>query len=156
MPLGPWQILRKVKIQSPNDAASCPRRLKWIILFTVTSKLALGPTQPDSMGTGGSFLCVNSQGVKLTTQHPGTNEWSYTLLPPVRLHGTDRDNCTFNCAFLCYNIAQSGRWGSVCWRNRLSSSSKQKCTQKLIKWLLTSCIVLTHLPSCCSYNRTGT
>lgn len=116
------------------------------------------PTQPTIQWVlvGLSWVSTASQGVKLATQHPGKNECSYALLPPVRLHGTDRDNCTFNCAFLCYNIAQSGRWGSVCWRNRLFSSSKQKCTQKLIKWLLTHCTVLTHLPSCCSYNGTGT
>jgi len=125
MPLGPRQILWKVKIQSPNDEASHPRKLKSsVILFTVTFKLATGPPQPTiqwvlvGLSWESQLRCDGD--LSPPSGDRAKNEWSYTLLSSQYLHGMDRDNSAFNLPFLCYHITQSSMWGSVCWRNRLS------------------------------------
>jgi hypothetical protein len=125
MPLDPWQILQKVKIQSPNDEASHPRRLKSsITLFTVTSKLALGPHQPTIQWVLVGLSLVSQLQCDGDLSPPSgdkaKNEWSYTLLSSTCLHGKDRDDSAINLAFLCYRITHSSLWGSVCWWNRLS------------------------------------
>ena len=148
MPLDPWKILWKVKILSPNDEASHPRRLKSSdILFTVTSKPAQRPSQPTiqlylvSLSWWSQMWCDGD--LSPPSGDKARNEWSYTLLSSTCLHGTDRDNSAFNCAFFCYNV---GFYVLEEQTDGLHSSSKQ----------LTSCTVLTYLPSCCSHNRTGT
>lgn len=125
MPLDPWQVLQKVKIQSPNYAASHPRRLKSsIILFTVMSKLAQRPTQPiqwELVGLSWVSQLRRDGDLSPPSGAKAKNEWSYTPLSSTSLHGMDRVNSACNFAFLCYNITQSSTWGSVCWWNGLSS-----------------------------------
>jgi hypothetical protein len=155
MALDPRQILRKVRIQSPNDEASHPRRLKYsIILFPVTTKLAQRPTQPtiQCVLVGLSWVSqLRSDGdLSPPSGDKAKNEWSYTLLSPML--SRHRDNSAFNCAFFCYNITQSGTWVSVHWRNRLSSFIFKAAVYPAAD----SCIVLTYVPSCCSHNSTGT
>jgi hypothetical protein len=109
MPLDPWQILRKVKVLSPNDEASHPRRLKSsIILFTVTSKLAQRHTQPTIqcvlLGLSWWSQMQRDGDLSPPSGDKAKNEWSYTQLSSTCLHGTDTDNSAFNCAFFCYNV----------------------------------------------------
>lgn len=88
------------------------------------SKLARRPTQPTIRWVLVGLSWVSQLQCDGDLSAPSgakaKNEWSYTPLSSC-LHGMDRDNRACNFAFLCYNITQSSTWGSVCWRNRLSS-----------------------------------
>jgi hypothetical protein len=63
-----------------------------IFLFTTTSRMALGPTQPPIQWVPGAVsLGESGRDVKLTTHlhlvQRSKNEWSYTSTPPLHLHG---------------------------------------------------------------------
>jgi len=82
-----------------------------IFLSSETPRPALGPTFPALQWILG-FFC----GVKLTTYLSSSavvkNEWSYMSIPPIRLHGADRDIFSFACgvATLCNSHKFESLW----------------------------------------------
>jgi hypothetical protein len=63
-----------------------------IFMFTTASRTGLGPTQPlIQLVRRALFLGVKRAGREADHSHPSSaevkNAWSYTSIPPIRLHG---------------------------------------------------------------------
>jgi hypothetical protein len=68
------------------------RRGLGIFLFTTASRMALGPTQPPIQWVPGALSLGVKQPEREVDHSPPCsaevkNAWSYTSIPPVRLHG---------------------------------------------------------------------
>jgi hypothetical protein len=68
-----------------------------IFLFPKTFSLVLGPNQPHNlMGTGGFFPVLKRPGHEVDNSPPSSfefkNEWQFTYIPLICIHGVDRDN----------------------------------------------------------------
>jgi hypothetical protein len=68
-------------------------------LSSKTCRQTLEPIQPHIQAVRGFFTCVALQGCEVHyTFQPGfhvKNEWSYASNPTIRLHGRDKNKCTF-------------------------------------------------------------
>jgi hypothetical protein len=68
------------------------RRGLEIFLFTTVSRTALGPTQPPIQWVPGALSLGIKQPERQADHLPPStaevkNAWSYTSIPPIRLHG---------------------------------------------------------------------
>ena len=69
-----------------------------IVLYSKTSRPALGPTQPPTQWVPGTFLGLKQSKTDSDHSHacrPEFNEWSHTPAPPIRLYVVDKDKFTF-------------------------------------------------------------